>query len=407
LPLRLAYEGVRYRIRLDKDMVDHAAVPLAQWFESYRAPRLGWEQVRWMDAQGHPIPAQVQEINRPSPYFRNEENTQAVVVLRDWFRNQRLYFKDHILVTVIDWKRGVFLLERERYGDQQPELLAGRNRLFADLLFEMLETSPYEELSVHQAIPTAYARLPDKRGYPPDHWGMIVTADPRMTTDGYNIHYADSGFSMLERMVMEMNGESTVPPGQPFTREEGQQVYRLRAELAHRSSIWREVEVLGKQSLADLDRALRMAFNHDFSDHLSGFWQRIAREGGYRKRYREVELGNVEPFGGGEGSGKAIAALKLHVGDQLKYVYDFGDWIEHKLVLEAIGAAEKGAKYPREVARNKPHYRECRDCREKGKSTIATWLCIECSENEGQEVDLCEDCLSERHEEHYSEEIVY
>jgi hypothetical protein len=407
LPLHLAYQGARYRIRLDKEMVDRAALPLAQWFDSYRAPRLGWDAVRWMDSHGHPIPAQFQEVKKLSPFFKNEEYTEAVVVLREWFRSQQVYHKDHLLVTVIDWERGVFLLERERYGNQQPELLAQRNRMVADQLFDMLEKARYEDLSFFEAISTVYARLPDKSGYPPDHWAVIVSEDPRMTTDGFNIHYSDSGFSMLERMVIEMTGESTVPPGQPYSRDEGQQVYRLHAELARRPSIWREVEVQGKQSLADLDGTLRAAFQHDFSDHLSGFWQRVAREGGYRKRYREIELGKVEPFGGGEGAGKAIAGLKLHTGDQIKYVYDFGDWVEHKLVLEAIGAPEKGAKYPREVARNKPSYKECRDCRARGKSTVATWVCIDCSENEGQEVELCEDCLSERHEEHYSEEIVY
>ena len=395
------------RIRLDKDMVDRAALPLAQWFESYRASHLGWEQVRWMDALGHPIQAQVQEIRRASPYFENEEYTEAVVVLRDWFRNQRVYFKDHILVTVIDWERGVFLLERDRYGAQQPDLLAQRNRLFADILFDLLEAARNEQIFIHEALPTAYARLPDKSGYPPDHWGVIVEADPRMTTDGWRIHYPDSGFSMLERAFMDMTGESAVAPKQSFTKEEGQRVYRLRAELAYRPSIWREVEIMGKQSLADLDDVLRASFNHDLSDHLSGFWQKIAREGKSRKRYREVEVGTVDPFGEGEGAEKAVAALKLQRGDQLKYVYDFGDWVEHRLVLQAIGAAEKGAKYPREVARNQPQYRECRDCREEGKSTVALWLCIECSNNEGQEVDLCEDCLSKRHDEHYSEEIMY
>jgi hypothetical protein len=150
--------------------------------------------------------------------------------LRDWFLGQQLYVKDHLLVTVIDW-------ERERYGDRQPELLAQRNRAFADILFEMLESSPAEELYVHEAIPTVYARQPEKHGYPADHWGTIVGEDPRLNTDGLSIHYADSGFSMLERMVMEMNGESTVPPGKPFTQEEGQRFTAggLNWRTGHRS----------------------------------------------------------------------------------------------------------------------------------------------------------------------------
>jgi len=35
--------------------------------------------------------------------------------------------------------------------------------------------------------------------------------------------------------------------------------------------------------------------------------------------------------------------------DPLKYVFDFGDWIEHTLTLVAIHPAEQGVEYPREV----------------------------------------------------------
>jgi hypothetical protein len=294
LPLRLAYQGVRYHLRLDKQIVDRAAIPLAIGFEHYHAPHLDREDLRWMDYQGHPISAQIQEIKRPSPIFQNEEYSEAQVMLRDWFHSQPIYVKDHLLVTVIDWELGVFLLERDRYSDRQSELLARRNRALADILFDMLESSPAQELYVHEAIPTAYARLPNKRGYAAEHWAVIISEDPRLITDGSRFHYPDSGYSMLERMVMEMNGESAELIGKPFSREEGQQVYRLRAELARRPSIWREVEVQGKQSLADLEGVLRAAFNLDTSDHLSGFWQRVAREGRARRRYREVELGDED-----------------------------------------------------------------------------------------------------------------
>jgi len=68
---------------------------------------------------------------------------------------------------------------------------------------------------------------------------------------------------------------------------------------------------------------------------------------------------------------------------------------------------EEGVEYPREVARSKPRYRYCEICRGEGKKTVATWVCIECSEREGRGVFLCEDCLTREHEDHYAEEIVY
>jgi hypothetical protein len=114
----------------------------------------------------------------------------------------------------------------------------------------------------------------------------------------------------------------------------------------------------------------------------------------------------VNPFEEGEGSDTPIAALKLQVGDQLKYVYDFGDWIEHTLELQAIGDPQKGVRYPREIGRNKPKYVYCDDCEQKGKQTIATWICYTCSNEEQEDVVLCEACMEE-HEDHYVVELLY
>ena len=43
----------------------------------------------------------------------------------------------------------------------------------------------------------------------------------------------------------------------------------------------------------------------------------------------------------------ASLGLGLAPGDELKYVYDFGDWIEHKITLEAITEPQADVKYPR------------------------------------------------------------
>ena len=176
--------------------------------------------------------------------------------------------------------------------------------------------------------------------------------------------------------------------------------------MTHKPSIWREVEVQGKQTLEDLDYFLRNAFQHDTSDHLSGFWKRVARSGGKRKSYREVDVGTVNPFEYAEGSDTAVAALKLKIGDQLKYVYDFGDWIEHILELQSISSAEKGVRYPREIARNKPKYEYCIECQKKGKQNVAVWICYTCSVEEQRDIILCEKCLI-KHDDHYVDELLY
>jgi hypothetical protein len=120
-----------------------------------------------------------------------------------------------------------------------------------------------------------------------------------------------------------------------------------------------------------------------------------------------VDLGDVDPEGGGEGADVQIAELGLAVGDQLKYVYDFGDWIEHRLTVESIASPQQRIKYPREVGRNEPHYADCVECWQQGRKTVATLICVECSDQQSQDILLCQDCAEKGHEEHYVEEILY
>jgi hypothetical protein len=409
LPLRLAYQGARYRIRLSREIVDRATLPLQKSFRDYLPSRLDWDQVRFIDSQDAPIPFKIVEVPHEIAFIPNEkvEYKEPAVVLREWFRAQRMYFKDQILVTIEDWERGVIRLERERLGLQLPEQVAESNRRIADQFYAMLEAAKAESIYIHIALPAVYAGLADKHAFVPDHWAAIVANDPRLVSDGWTIHYPDSGFSMLEQMAAEMTGQRKAALVQPRSKkEEGLKVYRWRASLARVPTIWRELEILGRQTLTDFDSILRDAFQHDPMDHLSGFWKRVLRSGGSGKRYREVEIGDVNPFEPTAEEETTMASLDLKVGDQLKYVYDFGDWIEHTLELKSIGEPAKDVEYPQEVARNQPQYQYCVECLNKGTQTNADWICITCSNEEGKNIFLCEDCLDE-HEEHYTDNIRY
>jgi hypothetical protein len=155
----------------------------------------------------------------------------------------------------------------------------------------------------------------------------------------------------------------------------------------------------------DLDDVLRDAFLHDPYDHLSGFWK-MARRGNTR-RFREIDLGHINPFEGGESAEVRIAALEMEPGEMMKYVYDFGDWIEHRVKLEAVDDPEPEVEYPRVVAQNKPRYQDCDECKKEGKQTVATWFCYDCSNEEGRDVLLCEEHFEDHDEEHFLEEVVY
>jgi hypothetical protein len=324
----------------------------------------------------------------------------AAFDLGEWFRVQGVRRKDCILVTIENWMEGCFRLEHEPAKRRRAKECKRQDQEFADLIFAMLEHARNEVIYSYMAVPTAYARMSNPRGYPGSHWVEIVNRDPRMRSDGWAIHYSD-WHAPLERMLYE---DESIPQV-AFSPEQGRQVYRFKAALSHRPGLWRVVEIQGKQTLADFDCILRNAFQHDRSDHLGGFWKRVRR--GKSKRFREIEVGTVDPLGGGNGSDTTIAGLELEPGQSLKYVYDFGDWIEHRIALEEIVEPEKKADYPRIVDQNKPRYRSCESCQAQGREARATWICLTCSNQQQRDVLLCQDCLIGEHEEHYAEKILY
>ncbi len=410
LPLRLVYNGVRYRIRLTKEIIEQAMLPIDYCFDHYLPALFNNEKITLIDSQGAPISAKILNASYTTTDFFTDKpvkRQRLAIAVKSWFKSQKFYAKDHILVTIEDWEKGVFRLERGQYGKQSADLIAEVNQSMADAFYELLESAHSEDIFVRIALPTVLARMAEKINYPPDHWMLIIVKDPRMTTQGWSICYPDSNSSMLDEIIADKAGQRLdVVQNKKSSKAERVQVFRLRVHLKHKTSIWREVEIQGEQTLEDLDNILRAAFLHDTSDHLSGFWKRAARSGGSRTRYREVDLGTINPFEYTEGADTEIAGLKLQVGDKLKYVYDFGDWIEHIIEVKSIGAAETNVQYPREIARNKAKYEYCTECLKKGKQVVANWICYNCSDEEQEDVILCEKCL-ENHEDHYVEELLY
>jgi hypothetical protein len=146
---------------------------------------------------------------------------------------------------------------------------------------------------------------------------------------------------------MFMDQEELAEREQPFTREQGQQVYRFKASTRGRKRE-RIIEIQGEQTLADFDDVMRQAFNRDPMDHLSEFTRIIRR--GKGKQPREVHYGELNPFEMTAAARLRVAGLGLEVGAELQYVYDFGDWIEHTLLLEGVHPPEGGVEYPRVVS---------------------------------------------------------
>jgi len=409
LPTRLAMQGARFRLPLGRHGATQGQIAM-KWFAFYLPLHFDLQKVQFVDGKGRTIAVPLRTITQKvdtilvrlllGPY----EQTTLLADLSAWLRPQNVTRHDDLLVTVSDWQSGLLQLEIEPHKKRNPALIQARDRLLADLLYAILEDASDERVWVHEALPTAYARLPEKAGCPPHHWQIVLEQDNRFRFDDYEIKYADGKLSPIEYLLQEQTGQPLPRRLQPVTKEQRKLVYRFKAAFKHNPRIWRRVEILGTQTLADLNSILVDVFNHE-SEHLAGFWKLVPRQGA-KTRYRQVNLGRVDPFGKGDGARVQIAAIGLKEGECLKYVYDFGDWIEHTLTLEAIHPAEEGVKYPRETARNKPRYRYCVKCEGNGKKTIARWRCISCSEKQGQDLCYCSGCLKE-HGDHYVMKIIY
>ena len=405
IPLNTFISGVRIRIPVDGQMAGDGYITADSLQPFYPGWRYGQKEIFFQSKNGEVIPTKSVTIkldipdNVPEIFARTEAEAYEVL---DWFINNDVKKGDSIIVTAKGWNPFIGMLECEKRRDRQQDKIEAFNKEFVDILFDLLENSRDERIYVRHALPKVYAMLSDPYGYPGDHWQHILEKDGRMFFTGFDVTYADMyDFDPFEPLSEEQLSRIN----ENYDDSQAGIVYRFKAFPEYTKRIWREIEIRGDQTLSDLDVILRDAFQHDPYDHLGGFWKRIPR--GDTKRFREVDLGTVNPFEEGGGAEIRIGSLDLKVGDQLKYVYDFGDWLEHYLSLEETSTVEKEAEYPRIVAQNKPRYRYCPLCKEKGEKLVATVLCIECSSRQGKDVITCEDCFEKKHEEHYGVDILY
>ncbi len=408
IPTRIVMRGQRFALPVERQEAQRGALSIWPGFQVYLRGDIEPAEIRLEDGEGHSLPVRIVDWSESVPTIFGPTETSFVAFdLREWFSKQSIRRNDYILVTVLDWQRGHFRLEYEKakHRRRHREEIEAYNRHLADALFALLEGAYDEYIYIGETLPTALTRVPESRSYPGDPWVTVVNEDPRMRTDGLQIKYADGPRSMFENMLGNVYDTKSEAPPAPLSDEEANRVYRFKARLSYNKGLWRRIEILGGQTLFDFDRQLRGAFELDTMDHLSGFWKRVRR--GKGNKFREVDLGTINPFERGDAADVQVASLDLEPGDSLKYVYDFGDWVELVLDLEAIDAPEEGAEYPRVVAQNRPRYRYCEHCKEEGRKSVATWICIQCSNEEQRDVLVCEECLMEHHPDHYADEILY
>lgn len=403
LPMRIAMRGVRFRVPIDRHVEKENVIPFL--FFNYFIDRYGNpKNIRFVDSTGNPIAYKiksVKNIREPNSLWRRD--FVDAFEFTEWFNKTKPQRGDSLLVTVRNWESREFLMEHESKRKRRTEEIQRFNQEFSNTLFNILEESRDGDIFLHQVIPDVFARLSNPRGYPGDNWREIVESDKRVMSDGMILKYPED-MPPLEHLMLP-DDEQLPWIRDNYTKKQSKDVYRFKISLGFGSPIWRMIEIKAGHTFADLDVAIRNAFGHDRFDHMGGFWKLIPR-GTSQKKFREIEIGDINPLEEGTAADLHIGGMDLKPGDKIKYVYDFGDWVEHEIRLEQITTAEAGKSYPVMVERNKPKYQYCIVCKKEGKNTVATLICLQCS-TEKKLVFLCEDCADKKHEEHYLEEIIY
>lgn len=429
-PAASAMRGVRFRHTLtDLEISNRTLI----WEESdhiylpgkYKPPDFRRKDLELIDAGGRVV-AEEQKLTSWSEKdafgpVRLQASGRKIAAL---IRQHRVKAGDAFLFVIERFNPPRWRLEYEPQAQRDQAAIDRRNRELVDLLHQMLEESTAEYIDHYVAVRSALFQMADPAGYPGDPWVTALQADGRMTLSYMGIVYADGSRatafdhlldSLLDDslLVLEDTLEDELAladpaPLPPLPAGAATRVYTCKVSAAYRSGLWRRIEVLGGDMLADLNSFLVDQFKHD-DDHMGGFWKLVRR--GNSKRVREVELATIDPFGGGKGSELRLAELDLHEGDELKWIYDFGDWYEYKLKLETVAEPETPPdekNYPRVVAANKPRLFYCTSCLAQGRQTVAQWSCWDCSREQNENVMLCEDCMQlGEHEDHYLEEWVY
>jgi len=371
------------------------------------------KRLRLVDAHSAEVKATVDQVSQQvSGRLRTFTITTPTLHMPRWLAEHAVKAGDAALFTILDYTASRWQIVHEPAARRrQPEIDAA-NRTLADLLFAQLENAQDERVYLRETLLTAFAQLPPaQRTYPGDPWTRVIRLDGRMHENGHQLMYAEHR-SMLEKMFENLIKTETASLPAALSPEQGGAIYRLKIHPTGNKKLWRQIEILGAQTLRDLNEFLVVEFKHDW-DHMGGFWRLVPR--GASKRMREVEIAQVSPFADAEDEGAdlRLAELNLEVGSRLRWVYDFGASHQYDLLIEAVEEASPTpavTDFPRVVAQNKPEYLYCTLCQAEGRQSIATYICYDCTHDREQTVAYCDACLrqhDDEHEDHYTEEIVY
>jgi len=132
-------------------------------------------------------------------------------------------------------------------------------------------------------------------------------------------------------------------------------VYCIKVALFYKKRIYRNIEILENQSLADLHDSIFEAFDR-YDEHLYSFFLtgKAIKNTSYIYDYPEIthpmNLENLAGFAHKKrynAEKKRIRDLNLNEKDKFYYLFDFGDDWWHELSVLKIEDASGSKRYPR------------------------------------------------------------
>jgi len=88
----------------------------------------------------------------------------------------------------------------------------------------------------------------------------------------------------------------------------------------------RRLEISDDVTMSAFDLEIRKKWKYDTWDHCSSFYG----QGWFGPK----ELVSIYPDGSGKNQKQRIRDLNLSPGDELGYVYDYGEWRESKIIFQ-------------------------------------------------------------------------
>jgi pRiA4b ORF-3-like protein len=118
-------------------------------------------------------------------------------------------------------------------------------------------------------------------------------------------------------------------------------IYHLKITLTGTvPPVWRRIQVPGGFTLDRVSRVIQLSFGWQ-GHHLHSF-EVGGRQYGEPDPLSEHGLSELDLADELDARLDSVATL----GDRFTYVYDFGDWWEHEIVVERIAQAEPDQRYP-------------------------------------------------------------